>query len=240
MNAVAAIVPLILRSVATRGRILAMAALGLIGVGIAAAVRLSENWGSDSVEFPAAEVLADFGLTMLVPIVALVVASATLGNLVENRTLVYLWLRPVASWQIAVSALIAALIVVLPLVTIPLAAMAAIVGDGADIGGAVVASALGALGYTAVFTGLGLLTERALAWGLAYILVWEGFVAGLSRGAGRFAIRTYTTSALSKITDVADLIDSPYTVPTVVIVIAVIVVAAFAATSWRLDHQDIA
>lgn len=236
MDAVFAIVPVLTRSVATRGRMVAMAMLGLIGVLIGVLIRRSDV----AADFVPAQLIADFGLTLLVPVVALVVASATLGNLVENRTLVYLWLRPIQSWQIVVSAIIAGLVIVTPLVLVPLAALAAIVGDSADVGGTIAASLLGSIGYVSVFTFLGLISQRALAFGLVYILVWEGFVAGMSRSAAQYALRTYTSSALAQIADVSTLVDRPYAVTTVVIVMIGVLIAACAATSWRLANQDVA
>lgn len=235
MDAVVAIVPVLIRTVATRGRMIAMGALGLIGVAIGVMIRRSDI----PADFVPAEMIADFGLTLLVPVVALVVASATLGNLVENRTLVYLWLRPLASWQIVVSALIAGLVIVLPLLVFPLAALAAIVGDSADVGATVVAAILGSIGYVSVFTLLGLLSQRALAFGLVYILIWEGFVAGLSRTAGQYALRTYTSSALAQISDATELIDRPYQVATTVLVMIGVSIAACGITSWRLSTQDV-
>lgn len=232
---VATIVPVLIRSVATRGRLIAMGVLGLIGILIGVIIRRSDV----SDEFVPAELISNFGLNLLVPVVALVVASATLGNLIENRTMVYLWLRPIARWRIVASAVLAGLAVVTPLVVVPLAALAAVVGDSADITGAIVASLLGAVGYVAVFTGLGLVTQRALAFGLVYILVWEGFIAGLSRSAARFALSTYTSSALSQISDAAELIDQPYAVSTTVIVMVCVLLVSGGLTSWRLATQDV-
>ena len=41
--------------------------------------------------------------------------------------------------------------------------------------------------------------KRALLWGLAYILVWEGFVARSGRMASRFAIRANARSFLTRV-----------------------------------------
>ena len=232
---VLAMTGLMIRSVATRGRLVAMGLLGVIGVVIAVAVDRSEP-GAD---FVPAELLSDYGLTLFVPVVVLVVATATLGTLVEDSTLVYLWLRPVGRWRVVAAALLAAGAVLLPLILLPLLAMAAFVGDGGDVAGIATAGVVGLIGYGSVFTLLGLLTQRALAWGLLYILIWEGFIAGLSRGAGWFAVRTYTRSALAQIGDVA-LIDDPVAAVTAVIVAAAIAVAAFALTTARLHTMDVA
>lgn len=235
MGLISAIVPVLIRSVATRGRIVAMAALGLVGVLIGVVIRQSDPPD----RFEPMQLIERFGFSLLVPIVALVVASATLGNLVENRTLVYFWLRPIASWQVVLSAFVAGLVIVTPLVVVPLSALAAVLGDSNDIAATAVAAVVGAVGYVAVFTGLGLVTQRALAFGLAYILVWEGFIAGLSRGAGRFALTSYTRSVLSQLADVTGLIDDPYSVATAVIVMICVALGACAITSWRFSTQDV-
>ena len=50
---------------------------------------------------------------------------------------------------------------------------------------------LGALEYTAVFLALSLVTSRALIIGLAYVVVWEGVVAGLFAGTRILSIRQH-------------------------------------------------
>lgn len=232
---VLAMTRLMIRSVATRGRLIAMGLLGLIGVIIAFAVDRSEP-GAD---FVPAELLSDYGLTLFVPVVVLVVATATLGTFVEDSTLVYLWLRPIGRWRIVAAALLSAGVVLLPLILVPMVAMAVFVGDSGDVAGITLASIVGLVGYGSVFTLLGLLTQRALAWGLLYILIWEGFIAGLSRGAGWFAVRTYTRSALAQVGDVS-LISNPVATATAVIVAAGVAVAAFVLTTGRLRTMDVA
>lgn len=236
MSTIVAMTRLMIGSVATRGRLIAMGLLGLVGVVIAIAVSTADDL-EDSI---AAELLSSFGLTLFVPIVVLVVASATLGSLVEDDTLVYLWLRPIGRWQVVAAAFLGSLIVLLPLVLIPLLAMALILGDGGDLAGITVASLVGVVGYGSVFTLLGLLTQRALAWGLIYILVWEGFVAGLSRTAGWLAIRTYTRSALAQISDVINVVDDPVATATTIIVAIAIAGVSFALTTGRLRTMTVA
>ena len=126
----------------------------------------------------------------------------------------------------------------LPLVTNPTGIFAVVVGEGSDISGVLAASVVGVVAYGAVFTLLGLFTQRALVWGLVYVLVWEGFIGGLSDTAGRFSIRNYTRSILSRITD-APLIDDPDSILTVIIVTAAIAIASLALTSLTLNRMDI-
>jgi hypothetical protein len=49
-------------------------------------------------------------------------------------------------------------------------------------------SLLATVAYSAVFCGLGLRVRRALAWGLAYLLIWEEAVARVSHGAARASL----------------------------------------------------
>lgn len=223
-----------LRSIATPGRLFAMSAVGILGIIIGVVVERSDPGPEFAIDF-----LSRFGLIIYVPLVVLVIATATLGTLVEEKTLIYFWVRPIGRWQITAAALLAGLIVLLPLILVPLGVLAAVVGDSADVRGTLVASLVGIAGYTSVFTLLGLLTQRSLAWGLGYILVWEGFVAGLSRSAGWLALRTYTTSALSRITGSAGPISNPATAMTITVVTIGVLIAGALLTTWRLNAADV-
>ena len=110
---------LLLRQLVTRGRVLALLAVGLAVAAVAWAVG-----ASDEVTDPldaSVGVIAGLGLTVLVPIVSLVFATAALGDAREDGTLVYLWLRPIDRWPVVVGAWLAALTVSLPLTLGPLA-----------------------------------------------------------------------------------------------------------------------
>lgn len=233
-----AIVKRIIPAIATRGRILTMLGFGFLPVILGFFINRAQRDNPGRDNFEPAELLAGFSLLIFVPLVVLVFSSTTLGTLREERTLLYFWLRPIGRWQIAVAALISAWIVLLPLVTIPTGIFAAVVGEGSDISGVLAASVVGVVAYGAVFTLLGLFTQRALVWGLVYVLVWEGFIGGLSDTAGRFSIRNYTRSILSRITD-APLIDDPDSILTVIIVTAAIAIASLALTSLTLNRMDI-
>lgn len=222
-------------SVTTRGRVIAMLAVGAIGIVIGVFLDRAETISADGrVDF-----LADFGLTVFVPLVVVVFATATIGNLVEEKTLVYFWLRPVGRWQIALAGFVSSMLVLLPLVLIPMGILGAIVGDSNDLTGLLVASAVGVFAYGSIFTFLGLLTQRALVWGLVYVLVWEGFVAGLSRTAGWLAIRTHTTSVLARISESLELIDRPTEQATAFLITGGIVVVAFLFTTLRLNRMTV-
>ena len=55
--------------------------------------------------------------------------------------------------------------------------------------------------YSAVFCGLGLRVRRALAWGLAYLLIWEQAVGRVSHGAARASLFINARSLVAYIAD---------------------------------------
>jgi ABC-2 type transport system permease protein len=176
----------IARSIATRVRLAGLGLLGAAAIALGIAVRLAQPANRPN----AAWTLVDgYGLSLLIPVVALVLASASLGDLAEDGTLVYLWLRPLPRWQLAWAAFAATVTVVVPLAVLPLVIGAAISGQGARLVGAAAAGGLLAtVAYSAVFCGLGLRVRRALAWGLAFLLIWEQAVARVSHGAARASL----------------------------------------------------
>jgi ABC-2 type transport system permease protein len=64
-------------------------------------------------------------------------------------------------------------------------------GEVALATGYAIGSAFGALEYTAVFVALSLVTSRALVAGLAYVVVWEGVIAGLFAGTRVLSVRQH-------------------------------------------------
>jgi ABC-2 type transport system permease protein len=227
----------LLRGVLTRGRVVGLVALGLVAPLLGLAIGASSQ--AQPLEDGALMVNA-FGLSLFVPVVTLVFASAALGDPNEDGTLVYLWLRPVARWRLAVAAVVASLIVALPLVVLPLVLAAAATGAGGDLVlGTVVACAVGTLAYGGMFTWLGLRVRRALVWGVAYVLVWEGFVARAGIFPARLAIRTHTGTLLSRMAGGYEPEWVVATTTAVLVPLAVLVVAV-ALTARRLVRQDVA
>ena len=76
-------------------------------------------------------------------------------------------------------------------------------------------------------------------WGLAYILLWEGFVASAGKSASRLAVRAYTRSVLSKATGVDLKLANVSAFFAVVVPIAVGIVWA-ALTVRRLQKAEVA
>src|SRR5262245_14642643 len=99
---IATVYRIVLGGLVTRGRIIVLGLLGIVGVIVGIAVGSADV--TDRAQ-AAADLVNGFGLTVYVPVVTLVFASAALGDPAEDGSLVYLWLRPVARWRIVAGAL---------------------------------------------------------------------------------------------------------------------------------------
>jgi ABC-2 type transport system permease protein len=243
LSALPAVYRLLLRSQVTRARLIALGGLGLVAIVLGFAVGASD--GDSSKLEAGVSLINEFGLTVAVPVTALIFASSALGDLTDDSTLVYLWVRPLRRWVVVVAAFLAALTVCLPLVVLPLVVSAALTGGGSDlIVGTVMAASVGTVAYAGIFTALGLRVRRALVWGLLYILIWEGFVARGGDNAARLAVRSATATLLQEGAGGADAgIEVRLAVlsPTTAVVVPFVVAAvALLYASWRLRRQDVA
>jgi ABC-2 type transport system permease protein len=222
---------------ATRGRVVGLLALGAVAVLLGYAVGHGAN--ADPTD-DGTLLISSFGLALFVPVATLVFASAVLGDPNEDGTLVYLWLRPIARWRIVAAAVAATLTVTLPVVVVPMVLAALATGAGGPlVEGTLAACVVATIGYVGVFTWLGLRVKRALLWGLAYILVWEGFVARSGRMASRFAIRANARSLLTHISGGPHRLIS-VSRPTSIAIPLFAAAVALVFTVRRLSRQDVA
>jgi len=190
---------LVARTQLTRGRLFFLLGMGVIAVLFGFAIGQANSTASVS---DTIDMIDGYGLQVFAPVVGLVLASAALGDFVDDRTLVYLWLRPVPRWQISFGAALASVGTALPIVVIPMALAAALgSSDAKVILGAAAASAVATIGYAGVFLALGFKVRRALVWGIAYILIWEGFLARSVGFAAKMSVGVYASSLLRHITD---------------------------------------
>jgi ABC-2 type transport system permease protein len=231
-----AIFRLVLRTQLSRGRAAALGTVGLLGLLLAFAVSRSNE--ADRVQ-AAYSFVEGYGLGVLVPVTTLVFAAAALGDPAEDGTLVYLWLRPIARFKIALAALAAAACIAVPFAVVPTVLAAALTGVGSDlVVGTMLASLVAVVAYSALFLGLGLLVRRALAWGLAYVLIWEGFVARSGTGPARLSILVYARSLLADLANhTAPTMGASF--PVAVAVPLVVGCVAVGATAWLLRRLDV-
>ena len=172
-----------------RVRVILLAVLAGLALVISIVLR-SANDGVAPEE--GAAFLVWYGISIILPFGALLVASDAFGDLREERTLVYLWLRPLRASSAVAGAAGAALVVVLVLLVVPLIVAGAIL-DVPMAGGALLA----AVAYTCVFLAFGLLLSRPLLVGLLLLLVWENIIGTISAATARLTIRSYAASLVA-------------------------------------------
>jgi ABC-2 type transport system permease protein len=182
---------LLLRTQITVSRLLGIAALGALSVLLGALSRADDDPAQ-----AAAEVVATYGLGMLLPLATLWLGTSVVGDLVEDRLLVYLWLKPVARWQLPAAAVLATFSVVAPLTALPVAASVLVAGAEDLALPAFAAATLAALAYTGLFVAAGLWFRRAVWWGLVFVLLWENVLAYSAEGTARFTISEWARSLL--------------------------------------------
>jgi ABC-2 type transport system permease protein len=207
---IGALVSITLRALLNRRRTLLLALLGLLLVGVTALYRLGDPSATESLNVTR-RLLADFGLGVLLPLVAVIIGTSAIGSEIDDGTIVYLLAKPVARWRIVLVKLVVAWLVTVLLVA-PAIAIAGMVGHG-DARMALAfaaASVVGALEYVALFVALSLVTSRALIVGLAYVVVWEGVVAGLFTATRTISVRQHALAVAealggSATKDVAEL-----------------------------------
>lgn len=227
---------LMLSSIATRGRLLAVGALSGLGMVTAVLVHMANPVDP----FRSGLNFATGSFATLIPIGVLVFGAATLGDPQEDGTLVYLWLRPIPTYLHVLAAWAATVTVTLPLVGLPVLLSTAILdGDSGLLSGTLVGVLVAIAAYAALFVTAGIRFKRALPWGLVYILIWEGFVASAGKTAAKLAVHSYIRSILSRLAD-TPLKLAEFSLATGIVVPLIAGAVALAYAARRLARTDIA
>ena len=178
----------------------------------------------------------------IMPIVTMVLATAAFGNELEDKTLYYLVLKPVSRLSIVLAKLLATLVVAVPLVVATGVVASVLLGaEARAIGTLAIACAAGVTAYASIFTLAGLLTPRALAYGLVYVLVWEGLLSTILSGIRYLSIRGYTLALLHGIESdsFAAFEQRVIEFPAAIVGTGVVIVAFFLLTLYRLRTMDV-
>jgi ABC-2 type transport system permease protein len=224
---------LLLRTQVTVPRLLGIVALGSLSV----LLGLFARWDDEPVQ-AAADAAASYGLGILVPLAALWFGTAAVGDLVEDRLLVYLWLKPVPRWQLPAAAVLATITLVVPLTALPMAAAALAAGAGELALASLLAASLAACAYAGLFVAAGLWFRRAVWWGLAFVLLWENAGAHASDGTARFTVTSWARSIVSTVSDVEVPLDGR-SVAAALIVLPALAVAGWLAATVRYRRADV-
>jgi ABC-2 type transport system permease protein len=224
---------LLLRTQITVARLLGIGALAAVSVMIG----LFARWGANSAQ-AAADGVSSYGLGLLVPLAALWLGTSAIGDLVEDRLLVYLWLKPVPRWQLPAAAVLATVSVVVPLTALPLTVSAIVAGAGDVAWATLLAASLAALAYAGLFVAAGIAFRRAVWWGLAFVLIWENVVAYTAEGTARFGVIGWASSVLGLAPGI-DVQPEAGSAAVAFVVLPSIAIAGWLAATWRYRRADI-
>jgi ABC-2 type transport system permease protein len=223
----------LLRTQISVSRLLGIAALGAVSI----LLGLFARSDADSAQ-AATDAVASYGLGILVPLATVWLGTSAVGDLVEDRLLVYLWLKPVPRWQLPAAAVLATVTVILPLTALPLTASALVAGAGDVAWAALLAASLAALAYSGLFVAAGIWFRRAVWWGLAFVLIWENAATYAAEGIGRFTVIGWASSVLGLAPGV-DVDREAGSAAVAVVVLAAIAVASWLVATWRYRRADI-
>ena len=234
------IAALTMRQLIGRRRTLLLTGLGALLVLVAVLRRFGGEAGD---EFAwTTQLLGTFGITTLLPLVALIIGTGAFGAEIDDGTIVHLLAKPVPRWRIVLVKLAIAWLLTTLLTTIPIGIAALVAGgeNGPDLAlGFGAAGVLGGLAYCALFLAAGLVTSRAFILGLIYVLVWEGFLAVLFAGTQTFSVRQHAFAVADAIAGVADTLGTTLTLPTALVVAGLIVAASTAIAVSRVRRFEI-
>lgn len=222
-----------------RWRLIIMTVLAALPVLIALMMLHSDDAPS-VVDFETA-ILGAMLAGSIAPLVVLAIAGAAFGNEVEDRTLANLTLAPVARWRIALPKLLATITVAAPFIAASafLTAHIAFIGDTTATIAVTVSALLGVVMYASLFVWLGLMTGQAIAVGLLYIVIWEGFFTGFVSGARLLSVRYYAI-ALMRAIDERRFVGVDLLNPWAAAVATILVTGGFLLlTNRRLRRMDV-
>lgn len=228
-----------LRALLNRRRTLLLGLFGALVVLVAVLFQLADQPDDESLAFTG-QLLGNFGLAVLLPVVAVIVGTAAIGSELDDGTIIYLLAKPIPRGLVAIVKFVVAWVIVV-LVVCPAILVAGIVARGGDaeLGIAyAVAAGFGTVEYTAVFLALSLVTSRALVAGLAYVVIWEGAVAGLFEGTRILSVRQHALAIADAIGGEGAL-EAPLALGPALVVGVLVSVVALVVAVRRLERVEL-
>jgi ABC-2 type transport system permease protein len=191
------------RALFGRLRFLLLLPLPVLVVGLAVLTEIAGVRTSDWVDV----VVLGLGLTVVLPVLALIIGNGVLGTEIDDGTLAHVLAKPLPRREIILSKLAVAVGVTTVATGVPLALTGLIAGSSRLAVGLAVGSFVGSLAYCAFFAALSLLTRRPVLVGLAYILIWENLLQNILDGTRVLSIYQYVRTVVDRVAD-SELVSS--------------------------------
>jgi ABC-2 type transport system permease protein len=191
------------------------------------------------------QILGVFGFSVVLPLTALIIGTSVLGAEVDDGSIVQLLATPVPRSVVIGSKYVVAAVLTAAFVAVPELVAALIATGGATklAIGLFVGALAGSVMYNAVFVMLSVVTTRAIAFGLLYVLIWESLLTNFVSGAKLLSIGHYSLGIANAIAHDSNLnagLSAGTAIPMGAIVTAVaLVVAARGLASFSLKGEAV-
>ena len=174
-----------------------------------------------------ADILGVFGFSVVLPLTALIVGTSVLGAEIDDGSIVHLLATPVRRSAVILTKFAVAAAITMVFVAVPelLAGLIATGGLTRLAVGVFAGALAGSVIYNAFFVMISVLTTRAIAVGLLYLLIWEGLLGNLVSGVGELSIGQYSLGVANSIAHDPGL-NSHLRLATVVMTGAIVTVAS--------------
>lgn len=182
--------------------------------------------------------------TVVVPIIALVLASSSFGAEIDDGTVIYLLAKPISRTEIVITKLVVTASICIVLGVLSTLGSGMIMMKGLDptrlVLGFTVGAALGAFLYSAIFLALGLITKRGMLVGLVYLVVWEGTLGRFFKGTRVLSVRQYMLAVADAISTVDKAVFEALLAPqTAYIMSALVAAGAIALCIYKLRNFEV-
>jgi ABC-2 type transport system permease protein len=225
------IAALTLRATMGRRRAFIFAISPLVLVLVTAALKLSHP---ERASWPA-DILGVFGLTVVLPLTALIIGTSVLGAEIDDGSIVHLLATPVSRTVVIGAKYAVAVVLTMIFAAVPELVAGLIATGGATklALGVFVGALAGSVMYNAIFVMLSAVTTRAIAWGLLYVLIWEGVLGNLVAGARLLSVGQYSLGIANSIAHDPGL-NAALRLPTAVTLGALVTAGALVVAVRRL------
>jgi ABC-2 type transport system permease protein len=221
-----------LRAVFGRRRAFIFAIPPLILIAITLVLKAARPPGA---EWPG-HVLGDFGFSVILPLTALIIGTSVLGAEIDDGSIVHLLATPVRRSSVILTKFCIAALLTMAFVAVPELIAGIIAGGAGKLAfGLFVGALAGSVIYNALFVMLSVLTTRAIAVGLLYVLIWEAVLGNFVSGARLLSVEQYSLGIANSIAHYPAL-NAGLTLSTALIMGAIVTVATLALATRRLSE----
>jgi ABC-2 type transport system permease protein len=174
------------------------------------------------------QILGVFGFSVVLPLTALIIGTSVLGAEIDDGSILQLLATPVPRSVVIGSKYAVATVLTMLFVAVPELVAGLIATGGATklAIGLFVGTLAGSVMYNAVFVMLSVVTTRAIAFGLLYVLIWESLLTNFVSGAKLLSIGHYSLGIANAIAHDAKPLNAGLSAGTAIVMGAIVTAIA--------------